>query len=107
MQRKIPLAGNSRCYLDVRRLLRPQSKTQRVEDLPLAEPSDTGCVVGSQVLRSSFERTDLELPDLRSPHTIQPSEGTRIRITATMASPARMTDDHEPPVRDLVLSCLT
>src|ERR1700674_673274 len=96
MQWEIALPGNRRRNVDVRRLFGAQTIAQRVEDLPLGEASGPCCVVGSQVLCTSFERTDLELPYQRVPHTIQPSERPRIPISATMAAATRVRDDDEP-----------
>src|SRR6267378_4081826 len=106
MQRKIALPGNRRRYLDVRRLLRPQPITQRVEELSLAETSGTGRVVRREILGTRSERADFELLDLRIPNAVEPSERRRIR-PAAMAVAARVSDDEEPAVRYLILGCLT
>jgi hypothetical protein len=98
MEWKIALSGNRRRYVDVRRLLRPQPVTHRVEELPLSEPSDPGGVVRSDVLGTRGEWTDLELLDLRNPNAIEPSKRRRIRPTA-MAVAARVTDNEEPAAR--------
>ena len=61
MKREVPLPGNGRRYLDIRRLLRAQSVTQSIEQLALCEAAEARGDIGGEVLGTSDERPDAEL----------------------------------------------
>src|SRR5205814_2355438 len=107
VRRKIPLSGNGRRYLDIRRFLWPQTVAQRVEELTLGETTGAGGVVGGQLLRARGERPDLEELNIedRAPNAVEPSECSRIRAT-TVAVAAGVTHDQRASVNYLILPCL-
>jgi hypothetical protein len=99
---EISLTRSHRCDFHVGRVFRAQSITERIENLPLAEPPETCGVVRSQVSRPRditwfcggiIKGAGADMKGLRRTHQArEPPRSPRI-VLPTMTAPAVMTEN--------------